>query len=68
LACHALRHGRTPPPDLGWTLFAGIGFRSLVDSAKLGIFLASVVPAVAGLTLLIGVFASNSPAEFLRPN
>ena len=49
----------------GGGLLAGIGFtmalfianlsfgESLIDSAKLGIFLASIVSAVAGLTLLM---------------
>jgi len=55
----------------GGSLLAGIGFtmalfianlafsQSLIDSAKLGIFLASVVSALAGIALLSGLFGDG---------
>jgi len=61
----------------GGGLLAGIGFTmalfvanlafssSLIDSAKLGIFLASVVSAVAGLALLAWLPARGSHPEWL---
>jgi NhaA family Na+:H+ antiporter len=62
----------------GGGLLAGIGFtmalfiaslafsESLIDSAKLGIFLASVVSAVAGLTLLMWLPAPGNPLQVAR--
>jgi NhaA family Na+:H+ antiporter len=62
----------------GGGLLAGIGFtmalfiaslafsESLIDSAKLGIFLASVVSAVAGLTLLMWLPAPGNPLQVDR--
>ncbi len=63
---------------VGGGLLAGIGFtmalfianlgfdESLIDSAKLGIFLASVVSAVAGLALLISLPARGKLPEMDR--
>jgi Na+/H+ antiporter NhaA len=62
----------------GGGLLAGIGFTmalfianlafspSLIDSAKLGIFLASVFSAVAGLALLRGLSPQGAPARTAR--
>jgi NhaA family Na+:H+ antiporter len=59
----------------GGGLLAGIGFtmalfianlafdKALIDSAKLGIFLASVVSAVAGLALLLSLPARGKLPE-----
>jgi Na+/H+ antiporter NhaA len=63
----------------GGSLLAGIGFtmalfianlafsRSLIDSAKLGIFLASVVSAMAGITLLSGLSGRGRHTHPARP-
>jgi Na+:H+ antiporter, NhaA family len=62
----------------GGGLLAGVGFtmalfiahlafsKSLIDSAKLGIFSASVVAAVAGLALLMWLPASRRPPQAER--
>ncbi|MGD8619905.1 MAG: Na+/H+ antiporter NhaA [Gammaproteobacteria bacterium] len=64
---------------IGGSLLAGIGFTmalfiaslafspSLIDSAKLGIFLASVFSAVAGIALLAGSSVERKPSHTATP-
>jgi NhaA family Na+:H+ antiporter len=64
---------------IGGSLLAGIGFtmalfiaslafnQSLIDSAKLGIFLASVFSAVVGIALLAGSSVERKPSNTATP-